>query len=429
MSTKKLIVSPLLWLAFGLSLFTHFLYFTLDHKYYGADTPSYLIPADNLLSGHGFVNALHQPELLRTPGYPLILALFRIAPLKVEYLVLAQHLLCAFLSLGVAAFALKTTGSRIAALTVALALSLDLATIRIANLLLTEVLFTVLVSLTCWSAYLAISRPQAAMLRCVLTGILGGSAVLVRPVGVLYFVPLSICLWIGLQRSRSQLISLFVATFLMLPLLWTARNFSETGYLGISAIGTEDLLYYRAAGALAVRQPGGYLANAAKINLALIQQTCPELENRYHRGCSEITVTEQAAYASRKGIDIIRNHPFSYLCSMLISLLYVIFGGGAEALSVVTGFSPRMADLCILFLTIPELFLACIGCWYWYRRNQSLFYLLVFTIAYFLLISAGAEAYSRFKVPVMPMYALLIGGGVAEIAARIKRMQPSFSTN
>jgi predicted membrane-bound dolichyl-phosphate-mannose-protein mannosyltransferase len=47
------------------------------------------------------------------------------------------------------------------------------------------------------------------------------------------------------------------------------------------------------------------------------------------------------------------------------------------------------------------------------------------TVLYFLVISAGAEAYSRFKVPVMPMYALLIGGGAAGIIRWIQRIRTS----
>src|ERR1700761_4536107 len=74
MSIRKFISSPVVWIALGLSLLTQMTYFALDHEHDGADTPSYLTPADNLLHGHGFTNALHQPELLRTPGYPLLLA-------------------------------------------------------------------------------------------------------------------------------------------------------------------------------------------------------------------------------------------------------------------------------------------------------------------------------------------------------------------
>src|SRR5277367_1439241 len=128
-----------LWITLVLSLLTHSAYLALDHEHYGADTPSYLIPADNLLHGQGFVNALHQPELRRTPGYPLLLAAFRVTPLKVKYLIFVQHALCVFLTVTAAAIALRISGTRLIAFVAAFALSLDLATLRIANLLLTEI--------------------------------------------------------------------------------------------------------------------------------------------------------------------------------------------------------------------------------------------------------------------------------------------------
>ena len=151
------------------------------------------------------------------------------------------------------------------------------------------------------------------------------------------------------------------------------------------------------------------------------QQTCADLEQMYQRDCSQITDKQQAAYASRKGMSIIRKHPLSYLHSMTVSLGYLIFGGGAKALSRVSNLSPRIAEGMVLIFTVPEVCLALIGCRYWYRRDRILCWLLVLTVAYFLAISAGGEAYSRFKVPIMPMYALLIGGGAVEIVQWVQR--------
>jgi CHASE2 domain-containing sensor protein len=76
---------------------------------------------------------------------------------------------------------------------------------------------------------------------------------------------------------------------------------------------------------------------------------------------------------------------------------------------------PRLAEYTVLLVTVPGTLLAILGCWYWFRHDRSLCYILAFTVLYFLLISAGAEAYSRFRVPVMPMVALLVGGGAAMV--------------
>ena len=425
MPNRRSIGSPVLWIALVLSLLTHSAYLALDHEHYGVDTPSYLIPAANLLHGLGFVNVLHQPELRRTPGYPLLLALFQVAPLRVEYLIFVQHLLCVVLTVAVAAFALRITGSRLVALAAASVLSLDLATLRIANLLLTEITTMVLITLAASFLYRAMTKPEGAVLASTAAGLLGGCAALVRPVGMLYFVPLSICLFLALRRRALRPVLFLVASFLLLPLLWSTRNFVEAGYFGMSTIGAEDILYYRAAGALAIQRPGAYLTNVLAVRNALLNETCAELERLYGRDCSQVSETQNASYSSRKGISIILSNPLSYLRSTVWALAYIVFGGGAEALSRISNVSPRVAEYIVLLFTVPETCLAVVGCGYWYRRDRNLCYLLVLTVAYFLVISAGAEAYSRFRVPVMPMYSLLIGGGASATVEWIRRIRTS----
>src|SRR5271157_2275985 len=339
MPNRRSIGSPVLWIALVLSLLTHSAYLALDHEHYGVDTPSYLIPAANLLHGLGFVNVLHQPELRRTPGYPLLLALFQVAPLRVEYLIFVHHLLCVVLTVAVAAFALRITGSRLVALAAASVLSLDLATLRIANLLLTEITTMVLITLAASFLYRAMTKPEGAVLASTAAGLLGGCAALVRPVGMLYFVPLSICLFLALRRRALRPVLFLVASFLLLPLLWSTRNFVEAGYFGMSTIGAEDILYYRAAGALAIQRPGAYLTNVLAVRNALLNETCAELERLYGRDCSQVSETQNASYSSRKGISIILSNPLSYLRSTVWALAYIVFGGGAEALSRISNVS------------------------------------------------------------------------------------------
>jgi hypothetical protein len=411
-----------LWVALSIGLLTHGVYAALDHDHYAIDTPSYLVPADNLIHGNGYVNALQEPELRRTPGYPLLLAGFRIRPLRLEYLIRLQHAFCVLIVVGASAVAWRYIGHR-AALVTAVVLSVDFATLRIANLLMTEITSSVLIAGAAWATYHAMTKPQNAVRASAFAGLLGGCGALVRPVGIFYLVPMSLCLILAQKRRALGPVLVLIAAFLLFPLLWATRNYIQAGYFGLSTIGAEDLLYYRAAGALAIEQPGSYLANAARINLALDEQTCPDLESQYHRDCSRVSEAEKASYAIKKGKSIILAHPFSYLRSSLLSLGYIVFGGGAEALSKVSSLSLRASEIIVLLFTIPEACLALIGCWYWYRREPHLCYVLVLTVAYFLLISAGAEAYSRFRVPIMPMYSLLIAGGAASIAQFMARSE------
>jgi hypothetical protein len=249
--------------------------------------------------------------------------------------------------------------------------------------------------------------------------------VLVRPIGILYFVPLSIYLFLVLRRRALRPTLVFTASFLLFPLLWAARNYLESGYFGISTIGADNTLGYRAAGTLAVRQPGDYLTNVLRVRSMLVKQACKDLERMYGRDCSQVPATQQAAYSARMGTNIILNDIPGFLRSQGLGLAYVVFGGGAEALSKIGDINPLLARRIVLFITFPEACLATIGCLYWFRRERNLCYLLVFTVVYFLLISSGPGAYSRFRVPVMPMYALLVGGGAAATIQSIQRIWAS----
>jgi hypothetical protein len=423
--------SPILLIACCIGIITHAAYSSRDHQHYGGDTRSYLIPADNLRHGLGFVNARLQPELFRTPGYPLLLTIFRFGSLRLDYLIFIQHILCVLLIIGVAAFAQRTTGSTLVAFVTALVLSLDVATIQVANLFLTEVTFTVLISTLAWVIYRVMTTPMHNMLTIMAAGLLGGSAVLVRPVALLYFVPLSICLVWALRREALRPVLIFVVYFLFFPLLWATRNFVEADYFGISTVGAEDVLYDQAVGALAIQRPGNYSANVLAVQHELDAQWCVDSERMYKLSCSQVPDSQKAGYCMRKGLSIILRNPLSRFRSILQVLTYMLFGGGAEALSRISHVTPRMAQFMILIFTVPYLCLAVVGCRYWYRCNRHLCYILVLSIAYFLLISAlGVQADSRLRVPVMPMYALLIGGGTAGIAQLMKHVRtPRFTAS
>jgi Dolichyl-phosphate-mannose-protein mannosyltransferase len=413
-----------LWVALTACLFTHAAYLVMDHDYYGNDTPSYLVPAQNLLHGYGFADASHHPEVRRTPGYPLLLALFQVSPLQLDYLVFLQHAICVLLAAALAAFALQVTNSPVIALVAATVFSLDLATVRIANLLLTEITAAALIALIAWTLYRALSTPRGIMY-AMMAGLLGGCATLVRPVAILYVVPLSFSIVFTQRRRALRTLAVFILSFLLLPALWIARNRIDAGYTGLSTISSEDILFYRAAGALAIQRPGDYFSNVEKTRGFLMNQSCLELERIYRQDCRQLADSQKAPYYARKGMSIIAGAPSSYLRSALIGLLYTVFGGGAEALSKITHVSPLMAERIILFLTIPEACLSLFGCWYWYKKDRYVGCLLILTVAYFLIVSAGAEAYSRFRVPVMPMYALLVGGGAAQVLQIFRLFKPS----
>ena len=62
---------------------------------------------------------------------------------------------------------------------------------------------------------------------------------------------------------------------------------------------------------------------------------------------------------------------------------------------------------------MPLAVLAVLGIPYWWRRDRAFAWLVLLVIVYMFGMALGAEAYSRFRVPVIALYAILCGGGVA----------------
>ena len=62
---------------------------------------------------------------------------------------------------------------------------------------------------------------------------------------------------------------------------------------------------------------------------------------------------------------------------------------------------------------MPLAVLAVLGIPYWWRRDRAFTWLVLLVVVYMFGMALGAEAYSRFRVPVITLYAILCGGGVA----------------
>ena len=80
----------------------------------------------------------------------------------------------------------------------------------------------------------------------------------------------------------------------MLPAFWIARNARETGVATLSSLAGINLLHFRAAGTLAIRDPGGIDANLIRRRDELEQMACSELESRYQRPCASISWAERS---------------------------------------------------------------------------------------------------------------------------------------
>jgi len=401
-----------------LAFFSSFLYFQHFHEFYTPDSPTYLAPAANLIAGKGFTGSTGYPETVRTPGYPLLVIPFLWTHLNLKYLILFQHLVRLLIVLATTAFAYQISGSRRLALTTGILLSIDLPLLEATNVIMTEILFTALLSIVLWLLSIESMQTETPGLVCLLCGLLSGASVLVRPVGVFFLGPAVLYLSLSRRTFRMRTALFLTLSFTCLPLGWAARNYWRTGYFTVSSISGINMLLYRAAGALAINDGGDFHANFEKRQQELAVLACEDLSQLYRRNCAELPIPLKAVYYSRLGRTILSQHPIAYTKLALRSSAVMMLDGGPSSLAAITGINPHVAIRLLLIYTFPSLCLAIVGLFRFWREDRNFFYLVFLTVSYFVVISAGAESNSRFRVPIMPFYALLIAAGVDFILYR-----------
>src|SRR5215471_13098402 len=221
-------------LVFLLAAVTSLAYFLRFHDFSTPDSFSYLDPARNLASGHGFKDAQGYPETFRTPGYPLLIVPFFRFGLDLKYLIVLQHLFRIAIAVSATLLAFKLTRSRRQALIAGILFCLDLPTLEAANTVMSETLFTVVLLAAFWLLWKSSEDSQRNWRTSALAGLVSGACVLVRPVAILFFVPGALYLFLVHKKFRWAALWSFVICFSCLPLLWATRNYRQANRFTVS---------------------------------------------------------------------------------------------------------------------------------------------------------------------------------------------------
>lgn len=381
------------------------------------DSASYMAQAESIASTGAARNALGEPDTVRTPGYPLFLASFLAIGAGYSGAIAAQHLLWIAIVAATTWIGYRLTASATVAIVAGMVTAIDLPALQGTNAILTETWATVFVCAAAWQAYRAIRVDRVGS--AALAGVLAGAAALVRPVALLLGAALALAVFVsGSRAMRIRAAAALVAASLLIPAVWVARNYLQTGVATFSSIGSINMLMYRAAGTLAMRDPGGVDANLLHRQEELEAIACRAAEARFQRECAAIPIAQRATMYTRMALPILAADPVGVVMQAGRALVMIVFGGGANMLARVTGISERPARMIALIYTVPLALLAVIGISYWRRIDRAALAVVLCTIAYLVLMSLGVEAYSRFRVPFLPLYALLAGGGAAALTER-----------
>ena len=93
-------------------------------------------------------------------------------------------------------------------------------------------------------------------------------------------------------------------------------------------------------------------------------------------------------------------------------VLVNLFETDFEAIVMVSRIPSTILEELIGAVTVAITILALLGAVALWKRDRAVAALIIATIGYFVLISAGGESEARFRVPVVPMIAIAAGAGV-----------------
>lgn len=393
------------------------LFFTFRQPEIAVDSASYMAQAESLATTGAARNARGEPDTVRTPGYPLFLAAFLFTNLGYAGAIVAQRIVWIVVVIATTWLCFRLTRSSIAAILAGLVTAIDPPALQATNSILTETLAAAFVAVTVWQVYR--SNRSGLIVDAVIAGVLAGATAWVRPVAILLGAALAVALVIaGSRNVRVRAATAVIAVSLVVSAGWIGRNYLQTGVATFSTIGRINLLLYRAAGTLAIGDPGGMDANIQLRQKELEAAACAAVEARFGQACESVPITLRATLYDDIAMPILLEHPGALALQAARAFVMIMFGGGANMLAGITGIPESTARLIAFAYTVPLAVLACLGMFYWWRVDRLAALLMLLTIAYLVVMSLGVEAYSRFRVPFLPLYAMLAGGGAAALAER-----------
>jgi len=390
------------------------------------DSSGYVTLAQNLKASYwNPTSELLALGLERPPVYPLFLAAWEQAGALPWSAILGQILLDE-VALILTFLLLRSLVGTIPTLTALLILALDFAVVQQSNLLLTETLFTVLVVASALGLLKGLHSGRLAF--SAVGGLLLGLGVLTRPIGLyLPFVLLPASWYLGRHLKRRQHLGVLVAFALSFGLTvgpWVGRNYALTGVPLVSTIEGTNLLYHRAASALADSQGLDFVRNP-EVRRVILTQLHTQVLERYS---PEANPAQRSRAESALGLEILLYHPIGTLKTTLrvlvLQVLPHVRSRGVSPLFTLLGLpTPWVGDTLTEFTLTGfyALFLflmyinALYGAYRLAHQRWPSFLFLVGLLGYFAIISAGPEADLRFRVPYMPYLAALAGYGLTQL--------------
>ncbi len=388
------------------------------------DSASYLQPATELLH-RGCFCIDGQPQVDRTPGYPVFALLLGAASGHLLPLLLAQILLSVLTLALLAALAHALTGSDSAACAAAWLLACEPLSIIHSTRVLSETLFVFLLVFFLGVLFLWLHRQRLRW--AVLAGCLLAALTYVRPVAYILALPLACALPLLARRSASIRMrrwlgaAAFLAVFAALVLPWQLRNHRAAHTFAFSTVADKNLYFYVA---------GDVLAHSAHLSLEEWQQSAAKDDLarwlRLHPDQASLTPPQRALWLRHQALRVLAAHPWLFLRSWLVGEIRLLVSPGTTQLFRLVALPlPPSTPLPWLLIVVcaASLLLTYILAALAIRKRvlaPRVLALLLLLAAILFAVSGGGQAVSRLRLPVMPILCLIAGSAFADPSGQKK---------
>lgn len=362
----------------------------------------------------------------RPPLYPLFCAMVFAVSNKSIGAILAAQIAVSLATVLLVYVLCLTESGRAAAFTGGLLLSIEPLSIIYCNYVMSEVLFSALLFAAwyTWHRTFASNRHAGTLA----AGFLFGMSALVRPVTtylLLFILPVELWRRHGGIRTRAAWTLLFAVAFLIPVGSYMSRNYVLTGHWFVSSIEGTNLLYYRAAGAIA-EETGQSRLRVARGLESSFSERFPTTNNP----------GEVSRLQKREAFRLLVMHPRGVFLTTANGFQRLTLGPGFKSLSRLLHGQQRYDDpaaTCVVLQVVQVLvlclvyLLAIAGVAYCIRRRRwDLLATLGCLLFYLAIVSSGSETYSRFRLPLMPFLCVLGGLGGAALLRAGSRFRGRF---
>ncbi len=395
------------------------------------DTASYLEPGRNLLLRGEFVVA-GQPDICRTPGYPLFLALTSLAgPVTAA---LAQVLLSVFSVVLVWRLARAVFHDGRIALAAAWIFAFEPLSVLYSILLLSETLFLALFLLSLERLAAFLQERRLGVLAAA--GVWLAAATFVRPVS--YYLPVLLAMGVFAVFARIPGLRWKAPAVLLLTSLpwlaaWQIRNRAETGFSGFSSAQAYNLYFF----------------TAAEVTGRVEHRSMAEVQNDFGFGSEELFLerhpaaagwsqTERQEFLRTETNRVLRAHPGLFARAQLAGAMRTALNPSASVYISLLNAAPdeetylrereqgpvraalwaaqahpcQTAWMAALEAVLLTLYFFAVRGGLRGGASDACLWLLLGVSLYFLGVS-GVLGAARFRLPVMPVVCTLAAAGIA----------------